>query len=113
MMVGNLKDNFILIIKVEFCHQTVKLNSFFVRPLSELHVSSQTTYVISTDLTVSSADFTTFFQDEGKSIKRGENLHISSHAESCSYSKGELVGSVSQRRENVLMSVTRLVLPSL
>ncbi len=35
-----------------------------MRPLSELHVSSQTTYVISTDMAVSSADFTAFFQDE-------------------------------------------------
>ncbi len=65
-----------------------------MRLLGELHVSSQTTYVISTDMAVSSADFTAFFQDEGKSIKGGENLHKSAHVESCSYSKGELVGSV-------------------
>ncbi len=75
-------------------------------PFSELHVSSQTIYIISTDMAVSSADFTAFFQDEGKSIKRGENLYKSAHVESCSYSKGKLVGSVSQRRENVMASVT-------
>ncbi len=83
---------------------------FFVRPLSELHVSSRTIYVIDTDMAASLADFTAFFQDERKCIKRGENHYKSGHVESCSYSKGELVGSVSQRRENVMMSVTRLVL---
>ncbi len=65
-----------------------------MRPLSELHVSSKTIYVISTDTAVSSADFTAFFQNEGKSIKRGENDRKLSHVESCSYSKGQLVGSV-------------------
>ncbi len=45
---------------------------FFVRPLLELHVSSGTVYVISTDTAVSLADFTAFFQDEKESIKRGE-----------------------------------------
>ncbi len=33
----------------------------------------------------------------------------SGHVESCSYSKGELVGSVSQRKEKVIMWVTRPV----
>ncbi len=79
-------------------------------PLSELHVLSQTIYIISTDMAVSSADFIAFFQDKGKSIKRVENLCKSGHVESCSYSKGRLVGSVSQRRENVMASVTHLVL---
>ncbi len=81
----------------------VKLNSLvklrrktmlFVRSLSEPHVSSRRIYVISTDMAVSSADFTVFFQDEGKNIKRGENNFKSAHVESCSYSKAELVGSV-------------------
>ncbi len=45
-------------------------------------------------MAVSLADFTTFFQDECKSIKRGENPYKSAHVESCSYSKVELVGSV-------------------
>ncbi len=58
-------------------------------------------------MAVSLADFTVFFQDEGK---RGENYYKSGHVESCSYSKGELVGSVSQKGENVMTSVTRLVL---
>ncbi len=70
------------------------------------YVSSQTTYVINTDMAVSSADFTVFFEDEGKSIKRGENHYKSGQVESCSCSKGELVSSMSQRRENVMTSVT-------
>ncbi len=61
--------------------------TFFVRLLSELHVSSQTIYVINTDMVISTADFTALLKDEGKSIKR-----------------------VSQRSENVMTSVTRLVL---
>ncbi len=88
------------------------MTTFFVRPLSELQVSSRTIYVINPDMAVSLADFTAFFQDEGKSIKRGENHHKSGHVESCSYTKGELVGSVSCRKENVIMSDTRLVLLS-
>ncbi len=44
-------------------------------------------------------DFSVFFQDEGKSIKRGENHHKSAHVESCSYSKGEWVGSVVRGRK--------------
>ncbi len=47
-------------------------------------------HLINTDMAVSLADFTAFFQDEGKSIKRGENHHKSGHVEKCSYSKGEL-----------------------
>ncbi len=65
-----------------------------MRPLSELHVLSWTIYVISTDMAVSLADFTALFQDEEKSIKRDENHFKSAHAERCSYSKDELVGSV-------------------
>ncbi len=42
---------------------------FFVGPLSELQVSFRTIYVINTDMAVSLADFTAFFQDKGKSIK--------------------------------------------
>ncbi len=79
--------------KVEFCCHTSK-TAFFVRPVSELHVSSRTIHVVNTDMAVSLADFTAFFQDEGKSIKRGENHHKSGHVESCSYSKGELVSLV-------------------
>ncbi len=45
-----------------------------------------------------------FSRMRGKDIKGGENHHISGLVESCSYLKGELVGSVSQRRENVLTS---------
>ncbi len=72
MMVGNLKGNF-------SCKESWVLSSnskvkgFFVRPLSELHVSSRIIYVINTDMAVSLADLTAFFQDEGKSIERGEN----------------------------------------
>ncbi len=84
-----------------------------MRPLSELHVLSRTIYVINTDMAVSLADFTAFFQEERKSIKSGENYYKSGHVESCSYSKGEFVSSVSQRRENVMTSVTWLVLSSL
>ncbi len=47
------------------------------------------------NMAVSSADSTVFFQDEGKSIKRGENHHESGHVESSE----ESVGSVSQRME--------------
>ncbi len=49
--------------------------------------------VINTDMSVSSAHFTAFFQDEGRSIKRSENCYKWAHAESCSYSKEELAGS--------------------
>ncbi len=38
---------------------------FFVRPLSERHVSSGTIYIINTDM----ADITAFFQDKWESIK--------------------------------------------
>ncbi len=63
-MVGNLKDKF-------SCKESL------IFSLSELHVSSQTTYVINTDITISLADFTAFFQDERKSIKRVENRYKS------------------------------------
>ncbi len=63
---------------------------FFVSMLSELHVSSQTIYVINTDMAANLADFTAFLQDEGKSSKRGENDFKLAHVESCSYSRGEL-----------------------
>ncbi len=79
---------------------------FFVR-LSVSYVLSWTIYAISTDMAVSLVDFTAFFQDEEKSIKRGENHFKSAHVESCSYLKGESVGSVSQRRKNVMTSVKR------
>ncbi len=81
-----------------------------MRLLSELHVSSRTIYVINTDMAASLADLTAFFHDEGKSIKRGENCYKSGHFESLSFSKGELVGSVSQRRDDVMTAVTQLVL---
>ncbi len=87
MMVGNLKDNFSCKSPILSSNSKVK-QCFFVRPLSELHVSSWTIYVINTDMAVSLAEF---FQDEGKSIKRGENRYKSAHVESCSYSKGESV----------------------
>ncbi len=45
-------------------------------------------------MSVSSADFTAFFQDEGKSIKIGECHYELVHVESCSLLKGELVSSV-------------------
>ncbi len=83
---------------------------FFVRPLSELHVWSPTKNIINTDMAVSLADFTPFFQDKGKRIKKGENHYKLGHVESCSDTKRELVSSLSQRRQNVMMSVTRLVL---
>ncbi len=80
--------------------------TFFVRLLSELHVLSRTTYVINTDMAVSFADFTAFFRTRGKVLKEVKIIIKSGHVESCSYSKGELVSSVSQRRENVMTSVT-------
>ncbi len=67
VMVGNLKDYF-------SCKESwilssnIKVKQRFLRPLSELHVSSRTIYVINTDMAVSLADFTAFFQDKGKSI---------------------------------------------
>ncbi len=81
-----------------------------MRPLSELYVSSRAIYVSNADMDVSSADFTAFFQDEGKTINRGENHYKSGHVESCSNSKGELVGFMSQRRESVMTSASKLVL---
>ncbi len=57
-------------------------------------------------MTVSLADFTAFFQDEGIYMKRNETRYKWGHVESCSYSKGDLVGSVIQRRKNAMMSVT-------
>ncbi len=63
-----------------------------MRLLSELHVSSWTIYIINTDVAVSLANFEPFLEDEGKNIKRGENNYKSGHVESCSHSKGELVG---------------------
>ncbi len=59
------------------------------------YISSRTIYVINTDMAVSLADFTVFFLDEEKSTQRGETHYKSGHVESCSYLKGELVGSVS------------------
>ncbi len=49
-----------------------------MRLLSEPHALSQTIYVIDTDMTASLADFTAVFQDEGKSIEKGELLQIGS-----------------------------------
>ncbi|CAJ1081208.1 uncharacterized protein LOC111320231 [Xyrichtys novacula] len=45
-------------------------------------------------MAVTLASFTSFFQDEGKSIKRGENHYKSGHVESGSYAGGEIVGRV-------------------
>ncbi len=45
-----------------------------MRSLSKLHVSSQAIYVINTDMAVSLADFTVFFQDEGKSFKEAKTV---------------------------------------
>ncbi len=89
LMVGNFKDNFT-------CKESriLSSNSEVKQRLwdrSVNYVSSQTTYVISTDMAVSSADFTVFFQNKGKSIKRGKNHLKSGHIESCSSLKGELV----------------------
>ncbi len=52
-------------------------------------------------MAVSSADFTAFFQDEGKNIKIGENHYKSGHIESCGYLKGEL-GVLVVRGEKML-----------
>ncbi len=77
MMVGNFKEFFLCKeSQILLSNNRVKQH-FFVRLLSELHVLSLTIYVISTDMAVSLADLTAFFQDEGKSIKRGENLYES------------------------------------
>ncbi len=47
---------------------------FFVTLCSELHlISNNIGHVINTDMAISLADFKVFFQDKGKSIKRGEN----------------------------------------
>ncbi|CAJ1087231.1 uncharacterized protein LOC110232169%2C partial [Xyrichtys novacula] len=43
-------------------------------------------------MAVTLASFTSFFQDEGKSIKRGENHYKLGHVESGSYAGGEIVG---------------------
>ncbi|KAK7153600.1 hypothetical protein R3I94_007097 [Phoxinus phoxinus] len=45
-------------------------------------------------MAVTLACFISFFQNEEKSIKRGENHYKSGHVESCSYAKGDLVGLV-------------------
>ncbi len=76
--------------KLNFIITQESKTMFFVRLLGKLNVSSRTLYVINTDMAVSLADFTAFFQDEGKSIKRGENHYKLGHVQSCSYSKGEL-----------------------
>ncbi len=88
MMVGNLKDNFSC--KGSRILSSNSKTTFFVSTLSELHVLSQTIYVINTDMAASLADFTAFFQDEEESFKRGENDFKSAHVESCSYLKGEV-----------------------
>ncbi len=46
-----------------------KVKTFFVSPLSELHVSSRTIRDINTDMAVGLADFTVFFQDKVKVLK--------------------------------------------
>ncbi len=43
---------------------------FFMRTLSEPHVSSRKIYVINTYMAVSLADFTVFFQDKGELLKK-------------------------------------------
>ncbi len=45
-------------------------------------------------MTVTSAQFKLFFQNDGKSVKRGENHYKCSRDEHCSYAKGELVSDV-------------------
>ncbi|KAK5903986.1 hypothetical protein CgunFtcFv8_007719 [Champsocephalus gunnari] len=40
------------------------------------------------------SNFIKFCENENKSIKRGEHHYKSGHVESCTYTKGELVGSV-------------------
>ncbi len=76
-MMAKRKSNFVV--------KQQSKTTFSVRSLSELHVSSWTVYVINTDMAVSLEDFTAFFQDKGKSVKRGENHHKSGHVESCRY----------------------------
>ncbi len=63
-----------------------------------MNYMSRTIHVINTDMAVSLADVIAFLQDEGKSIKRGENNYKSGRVESCSYLKGELDGSVVRGR---------------
>ncbi len=103
MMVSNLKANFSCE-ESRILFSNSKVKAFFVRPLSELHVSSRTIYIINTDMAVSLADFTAFFQDEGEIIKRDEKHYKSGHVESCSYSNVDLCifivrgGKTSERR---------------
>ncbi len=65
-MVGTLKDN-LSCKESRILSSNSKVKQFFVRLLSELHVLSQSMYIINADMAVSSADFTAFFQ--GKVLK--------------------------------------------
>ena len=44
-------------------------------------------HVTNTKMAVTLAHFTSFFQNEAKSIKRGENHYKSGHVESCTYTQ--------------------------
>ncbi|KAL7375861.1 hypothetical protein ABVT39_025504 [Epinephelus coioides] len=50
-------------------------------------------------MAVSLVHFTTFFQGEEKSLKRGENHYKSGHVESFSNASGEMVGVVHVSRQ--------------
>ena len=78
-----------------------------MRLASELQHSSRKIDVTNSEnMAVTLASFTSFFQDEGKSLKRGENHYKSGHVESGRYDGGELVGRARASLRDKLYSVT-------
>ncbi len=51
----------------------VKYRLVFVRPLSELHLSSRATHITDANMAVTLAQFLWSLQSEGKWIKRAQN----------------------------------------
>ncbi len=67
---------------------------FFVKPLSELRLSSHTVYVTNANMAVTLAQFLWFLQNKREWIRRGQNHSKHGHVESCSYANTEFVASV-------------------
>ncbi len=84
-------------IKSQFVVKTVKQHLVFVKPLSELRLSSRTIYITNANMAVTLAQFLWFLQNEGKWIKRGKNHYKHEHIESCHSANTELVTSVRDR----------------
>ena len=57
-------------------------------------------------MAVSIFDIMSFFKDEDKSVKRGENHFKSGHVEKCTYSDGQLNGLVRASMRNRLYQVS-------